>query len=88
MIVEAFTPHHHWRICYQLISEPIGKTFSCYIGVLENGETHMDFSPTAYRGGGRQIPDARKQKVTYSEAVERLGWRINQLEEAGYTWRQ
>lgn len=87
MVVEAFTPHHHWRICYQLLSEPGGKTFAAYIGVIEPGETHNDFSPTLYRGGGSPIPDSRKQKVSYMEAMGVFSNRIVELQNQGYIWR-
>lgn len=87
MIVEGFSPHQHWRICYQLLSDPVGKTFACYIGVLESGENHMDFSPTFYRGGGREIPDNRKEKVTYHEAMNMFRHRIQELERNGYRYR-
>ena len=87
MVVEAFSPYHHWRICYQLLSEPAGKTIAAYIGVLESGETHNDFSPTICRGGGRPIPDARKQKVSYAEALGIFHNRIVELQKQGYIWR-
>ena len=85
-IVEAFTSHHHWRICYQLISNPIGRTFTCYIGVLEYEDSHAKYSPLICEGEGLQIPDARKEKVPYDEAVVRVGWRIHELETEGYRW--
>jgi len=87
MVVEAFSPYHHWRICYQLLSEPVGKTFAAYIGVLEADESHNDFSPALYRGGGRPVPDSRKQKIDYAEATGVFHHRIQELQQQGYTWR-
>lgn len=87
MNVEAFMPHQHWRICHQLLSEPLGKTYAAYICVLEKGESPMDFSPTYYRGGGREVPDDRKQKISYHEAQNLFHHRIKELEKNGYTWR-
>jgi hypothetical protein len=87
MIVEGFSPHHHRRICYQLLSDPVGKTFAAYIGVLEAGERHMDFSPTFYRGGGQEIPDDRKEKISYHEAMNLFRNRVPEMERSGYTYR-
>lgn len=87
MNVEAFSPHHHWRICHQLLSDPVGKTFAAYICVLEMGESHMNFSPTFYRGGGQEVPDNRKEKISYHEAQNLFHYRIKDLEREGYVYR-
>ena len=87
MIVEAFSPHHHWRICYQLLSDPVGKTFAAYVCVLEVDETHMEFSPQIYGGGGCAVPGDRKEKISYQEAQTLFHYRIKDLEDNGYTWR-
>lgn len=86
MNIEAFAPYHHWRICYQLLSDPHGKTFAAYIGVLESGERQMDFAPALYRGGGRVIPAHRKEKVDRQEAMNFFSLQIAKLEQAGYVY--
>lgn len=87
MRVEALSPYHHWRICYQLISDTYGKTFAAYIGVLEATETHRNFSPLVNGGGGRSLPENRREKVSYKEALDVFHNSIVDLQNQGFTWR-
>ena len=86
-IVDRFKVHYHWRIVYQLIKDPVSNTFACFVGVMNEDEKHWSFEPQRYGGDGQEIPDSRKEKVSYAEVRHQFEDRITELELDGYAYR-